>query len=229
MDYTSSKVTVATDVVVISPFFKESNNQRKAQEMKMCVLLVKHDGVSGEDLSDGMMKLPGAMVNEGKTLEETITEKVEPKIGVTLKYKEQLYTFDKPDRDYRGRVISVAYLSLAEGGHLEEKCEASRVTEWRELKVLDGKVSIDGGMAFDHGEILQNAYDRMRNKIMWTDVIFYMLPEEFSMAQAQSVYEFFTGEPVQNIRRFLGTKVVPTGEPVKQGAYRPVQLFRRAT
>ena len=43
--------------------------------------------------------------------------------------------------------------------------------------------------AFDHGEILGTALDRVRGKLWWSNIAVGILSEPFTMAEARDVYE----------------------------------------
>jgi len=45
------------------------------------------------------------------------------------------------------------------------------------------------GLAFDHAKVIQYALDRMKNKVMYTDIAFSLMPELFTLTELQKVYE----------------------------------------
>ena len=56
--------------------------------------------------------LPGGFIKLEESLEEGAKRELQEETGVTGVYLEQLYTFGRPDRDPRERVITVAYYAL---------------------------------------------------------------------------------------------------------------------
>src|SRR5687768_1981284 len=60
----------------------------------------------------GQFAIPGGFVHEDEDLEEAALRELKEETGVADVYLEQLYSFGKPDRDPRGRVITVAYFAL---------------------------------------------------------------------------------------------------------------------
>jgi len=64
---------------------------------------------------EGRWALPGGFIRSGESLEAAARRELAEETGVTDVYLEQLYTFGEPDRDPRGRVVTVAYYALLTG------------------------------------------------------------------------------------------------------------------
>ena len=60
----------------------------------------------------GKWALPGGFVMTNESLDEAASRELNEETGVSGVYLEQLYTFGKPKRDPRERVITVAYYAL---------------------------------------------------------------------------------------------------------------------
>src|SRR5688572_28717054 len=63
----------------------------------------------------GSWALPGGFVRDGESLEEAARRELQEETGVRDVYLEQLYTFGDPERDPRGRIVTVAYYALLTG------------------------------------------------------------------------------------------------------------------
>lgn len=50
------------------------------------------------------------------------------------------------------------------------------------------------GLAFDHAEIVMEGCLRLRNKIMYTDIAFNLVPDEFTLPDLQKIYELVLGK-----------------------------------
>ena len=83
-------------------------------------------------------------------------------------------------------------------------------------------------MAFDHGNIIGEAIKRLRGKINYTDIVFHMMPEEFTISELQQVYEKILGEKLlaPAFRRTISDKLEDTGKMTKNAGHRPSRLFR---
>ena len=84
------------------------------------------------------------------------------------------------------------------------------------------------GIAFDHGKIIEYAVERLRNKIEYTDIVFNLMPERFTLTELQQVYEVILGKKLlkANFRRKVSGMVLETGEYTKDAGHRPSKLYR---
>lgn len=85
-----------------------------------------------------------------------------------------------------------------------------------------------GGLAFDHARMISCALDRLRNKAEYTDIVFHLMPERFTLTQLQQVYETILGCELlkANFRRKIDNKVVETLEYAESAGHRPSKLFK---
>lgn len=127
--------------------------------------------------------LPGGFLLETESLEEAVKRELQEETGIRVSYLEQLYTFGKPDRDPRQRVISVAYFALVKSG-LYQELKASTDAEdvkWFTIKKLPP-------LAFDHKEIVQTAIERIRAKIRYQPIGFELLDKKFPFSDLERLY-----------------------------------------
>jgi hypothetical protein len=83
-------------------------------------------------------------------------------------------------------------------------------------------------MGYDHIKILDYALDRIKNKVLYTNIAFGLLPEYFTLTELQQVYEVLLGKKLikPNFRQMIGKKVEKTQKTKRDGAYRPSTLYR---
>jgi 8-oxo-dGTP diphosphatase len=184
------------------------------------VLLVQRGAAPYKD----RWALPGGFVREDEPLEQAALRELEEETGVRDVYLEQLYTFGEPDRDPRGRVITVAYFALIAGDRqtLAAGTDAA-AARWF-------PAGAPPPLAFDHRRILDYAIERLRNKLEYTTVGFQLLPDRFTLTQLQRVYEAILGRALdkRNFRRKMELLdiLTPLEEWAREGASRPAQLYR---
>lgn len=168
--------------------------------------------------------LPGGFIKLDESLEEGAKRELQEETGVTGVYLEQLYTFGRPDRDPRERVITVAYLALIPANEPEIKAATdAEDVSWFGLKELPD-------LAFDHKRILKMAHERLVAKLDYSTIAFQFMPKDFTLSELQHVYEVILREQIdkRNFRkRILSLNLIKdTGKERKAGAHRPAKLYR---
>lgn len=166
----------------------------------------------------GSEAIPGGFVEEGESLDAAAARILETETGLRDVYLEQLYTFGDPGRDPRGRVVTVTYIAL-----VRPPAPTPRNGRWADMAALPA-------LAFDHGNILEYALQRLRYKLEYTPVGFRLLPDEFTLKGVQDAYETILGRALdkRNFRRkILSLQVLrPLPRSVRIGAHRPAKLYR---
>lgn len=174
----------------------------------------------------GYWAFPGGLVNPNERLLSASKRFLTniPKSLLTSSYTEQLYTFDDPKRDPSGRVISVAYLVLVPSNKaclLTKK--AFEQGRWVDTKKVPN-------LAYDHNQMLSKALDRLRSKLLYTNIIYALMPKEFTLSDLQKTYENILGKKLdkRNFRKKLYSLslVKTTGKLIKGKAHRPAHLYR---
>ena len=185
----------------------------------LMVLLIKR---RGEPFA-GRWAIPGGFVGEDEALDDAAARELREETDVADVYLEQLYTFGAPDRDPRGRVISVAYYALLRQPPAVAAASDAADARWFPLRALPP-------LAFDHAEILDYARLRLRYKVEYTNVVYSLLPDTFTLSELQRVYEVILGRALdkRNFRKkILSLDLVePTGGERRDGAHRPARLYR---
>jgi 8-oxo-dGTP diphosphatase len=182
-----------------------------------------------EEPQRGMFALPGGFVGTDEAPEQTAERKLREKTGVGSVHLEQLRTYASPDRDPRGWLPSIAYMALVAPEALPAEGPAGREASWHPLDGLPP-------LALDHGKIVDDGlwrlHARMADKEWFVRVAGGLLPDRFTLAQAQRLYEALRGEPTDpaNFRRDVRATglLVDTGEQRSDGPGRPGRVYRRA-
>lgn len=167
--------------------------------------------------------IPGGFVGIDESLEEAALRELEEETGVRDVYLEQLYTFGAPDRDPRGRSITVAYFALVSADAISPHAGSDAVeARWWSMYDLPP-------LAFDHADILAYALQRLRYKLEYTAAVFELLPETFSLSDLRAAYEIILGEKLdkRNFRRkILSAEIVEETGEYRTGEGRPARLYR---
>jgi len=197
-----------------------------AQNQLLVLLVMRH-----EEPCIGHWSLPGTLVRQGESLEDAAYRVLSEKIRVENLYLEQLYTFGGPDRDPREATTSygVRYLSVSHFA-LVRYTEAALIADgvsgiaWYPLNQIPK-------LAFDHNQILEYGYRRLKNKLEYSPVAFDVLPELFTLSDLYQVYTTVLGENFSDYSNFRSRLLKlgflqDTGVKVSRGAGRPATLYR---
>ncbi|WP_415856736.1 NUDIX hydrolase [Sinomonas sp. G460-2] len=182
----------------------------------------------------GQWALPGGPLTALESLEDAARRNLRETTGLAPEYLEQLYAFGGLDRASRPgrsaqRVVSIVYWALVRPTEAELLAEGEE-TENVAWHRADTAGQGEGGLAFDHREIIDYALWRLRNKIEYAQIAYHFLGETFTLAELREVYEAVLGRQLDpaNFRRQL--KSVPQIEATDQflegGRHRPPRLYR---
>ena len=200
---------VTTDVVVFT-----------IREGRLQLLLIRRGGEPFE----GHWALPGGFLDSDEDLELCAKRELEEETGVAGVYLEQLYTFGRPGRDPRERVISVAYYALVPSEKLALK-PASDATEAAWFPVADLPP-----LAFDHDQIISTAHERLVAKLDYSTIAFQFLADTFTLSELQEIYETLVDAELdkRNFRKWALAleQIEETGELRRRGRHRPARVYR---
>lgn len=190
------------------------------EDESLHVLLIER----GEDPFKGQWALPGGFVGIEESAKKAAERELKEETDVEDIFLEQLYTFTDPERDPRGRVVSIGYYALVnlKDQSIEASSDADDV-KWFETNSLPT-------LAFDHKYIFDVALQRLQNKISYAPIGFELLPKKFPIRYLQSLYETVLDRDLdrRNFRRRmmkLGI-IEETGEKEKDVSHRPALLYR---
>ena len=247
---------VATDIIVFGISSVDDSNYKKLDKKKMSVLLVKRDNYPYKDmwcLPGGFVKIdeelddaPKRILKNETGLDNIYLEQLytfggvkrDPRMRVVsssylalidkdmLNYKlnENTSWFDITKIEEKDNVVDL-YLSNG-----EDDISFSIEKELRELTTdrYSFHIKENKSLAFDNPLIIISGLERLKNKIEYTDVVFNMMPEYFTLGELQKVYELILGKKLLDpaFRRIIADKVEQT-EKFKTGeGHRPSRLFR---
>jgi 8-oxo-dGTP diphosphatase len=214
----ASDVAVTVDLAIFT-----------VREDELQVLLIRR----GNEPFRGMLALPGGYVRQGEDLDEAAIRELSEETGVDGRklHLEQLRAYGTPERDPRGRVITVAYLALGPDLPAPQAGTDAQEAEWMPVSAA---LSPRAELAFDHAMILRGALERARAQLEYTTVAAAFCPTPFSVGDLRRVYEAVWGISLDpsNFRRKVTRAerfIEATGERRIAEIGRPATLYRRGT
>jgi len=205
-------IKIAVDAIV----FGYEKNQ-------LFVLLVKQKFGDTKNL----WCLPGGFVLNNESLTAAVTRELREETGITVNYLEQLYTFgDKIDRDPRFRVVSVAYFALVD----PSKLTLTTITNTDAEKAKWFPIDQLPDLAYDHREIIDTAFARLKNKLTYQPIGFDLLETEFLFSELENLYTTLLEKNIdrRNFRKkILGFGIIDeTDKIISVKSGRPAKLFK---
>ncbi|MCK5491059.1 MAG: NUDIX hydrolase [Candidatus Pacebacteria bacterium] len=185
---------------------------------KLCVLLAKIKFGPFK----GMHGIPGGRVKIDETLENAAKRELLEKTGLTDVYLEQLYSFGSIKRDPSVRIVSVSYFALVNSNEVELKSTGkyAEIT-WCPVHKLET-------LAYDHNTIIKYALFRLKNKIRYTNIMYSLLPNKFTLSDLQKMYELTLEKKLdkRNFRKKIMSSHLIKESGIEEGvSHRPSKLY----
>ncbi len=167
--------------------------------------------------------LPGGALHKDETLEGTAARLLRDLVNVENVPVRQVSTYSSLNRHPVRRVITSSYFALVSPEdhdpiarkHLDQ-------VMWCRLDELPE-------LGFDHRQILDDAYEALKQELRQQPLAFHLLPESFTLKEAQVVYESILGEELdrRNFRRkILAYDFLINTEEKKTGVKGGPELYR---
>ncbi|MBP3920025.1 MAG: NUDIX hydrolase [Bacilli bacterium] len=169
----------------------------------------------------GYWMLPSKMLNEG-TIEDNINILLKEQIQTENIYLEQDYTFSSINRVPNDKVIAVSYICIVDGVTAQKINNNSELV-WFSINEIPK-------MAFDHKEIIDKSINKLKIRLVNTNVLKCLFPSDFTLPELQCIYEFILDKKLdrRNFRKkFIGLDLIEdTGYKNDGKNGRPAKLYK---
>ncbi len=249
------RVSVTADVLLLSVSSYENDNYRKTDEKHMSVLLIKRSTYPFKDkwcfpggfvqYDENLDDAPARILKDETNLSDIYLEQLytygdvkrDPRMRIlstsymALVDKDRLTGKLSDDASWfdikifeEGKNIDIFLTNGEKDISIKlEKVLRDATTDRYDFKILENK-----DLAFDHAKVLLSGIERLRNKVNYTDIVFNMMPEYFTLGELQSVYEVILNRKLLDpaFRRIIEPKVEKTDKMRTGEGHRPSVLFK---
>ena len=257
-DYDPNKfdrLSLTTDILIFSVSDGVQENYRKLNRKYFSVLLVKRDNYPFKDkwcLPGGFVKIDEDIEDAAKRIlkeEANISDiyieqlytygdpKRDPRTRVISTSYMALIDKNKLKYDISKNASWFNVIVLEDEKFIDVTLDNGNETiKYKIKKTLKEKttdrfkyeVVQNDKLAFDHALVITSGISRLKNKIEYTDIVFNMMPEYFTLGELQQVYEVILGKKLLDpaFRRIIANKVEKTNKMKTGEGHRPSALFR---
>ena len=257
-DYDPNKfdrLSLTTDILIFSVSDGVQENYRKLNRKYFSVLLVKRDNYPFKDkwcLPGGFVKIDEDIEDAAKRIlkeEANISDiyieqlytygdpKRDPRTRVISTSYMALIDKNKLKYDISKNASWFNVIVLEDEKFIDVTLDNGNETiKYKIKKTLKEKttdrfkyeVVQNDKLAFDHALVITSGILRLKNIIEYTDIVFNMMPEYFTLGELQQVYEVILGKKLLDpaFRRIIANKVEKTNKMKTGEGHRPSALFR---
>ena len=251
------KLSMTSDILLVSVSNKDNTNYRKTSKKMISILLVKRDEFPFKDkwcLPGGFLNPKNETLDEcakrilkkETNLSEIYLEQLytfddierDPRTRVvstayvalvdknklTDKLNENALWFDIAEISYQDNIVNVTLNNKQETIKFSiKKNLIEKTTNQYSYSIIKNE-----SIAFDHPKVILVGIERIRNKINYTDIVFNMMSEYFTLGELQDVYEVILGEKLlaPAFRRIISNKVEKTDKMQTGKGHRPSVLYK---
>lgn len=250
------KLSMTVDILIMSVSNEEIDNYRKLEKKKFSILLIKRETYPFKEkwcLPGGFIKMDETLDEAAKRILKTETNlkniyleqlytfsdvNRDPRMRVVSTSYMALVDKNRLKDNLMSNACWFNIDSIEENDkkykvileNSEEKIEFVINKKLRDLTTDRYEFSIakNEKLAFDHPLVVVSGIERLKNKIEYTDIVFNMMPEYFTLGELQQVYEVILNKKMiaPDFRRIISNKVEKTEQVRKGKGHRPSALYR---
>ena len=254
MDYPN--FAVSTDILVFGISSVDDVNYKKLDEKKMSVLLVKRDSYPFKNkwcLPGGFVKVDEELENAPKRIlkNETGLDNIyleqlytfgsvhrDPRMRVISSSYMALIDKDTINSRLDDNTSWFDIIKIIEKDdivtiYLSDNIDEIKFSIRKELRELTTDrysfyITENKFLAFDNPLVILSGLERLKNKIEYTDIVFNMMPEYFTLGELQKVYEVILGKKLLDpaFRRIIANKVEETDKYKTGEGHRPSRMYK---
>jgi nicotinate (nicotinamide) nucleotide adenylyltransferase len=250
------RFAVATDILVFGVSSKDDEDYKKLDSKKMSILLIKRDDYPYKDkwclpggfvyVDEDLDDAPRRILKNETGLENIYLEQLytfggvkrDPRMRVVTSAYMSLIDKDRIDKELKNRsswfdIVDTIYkdnkvIVKLSNGEENISFELDKNLKDETTNSYEYTISKNDDLSFDNPLVIMTGIDRLKNKLSYTDIVFNMMPELFTLGELQKVYEVILGKKLLDpaFRRDIKDKVVETDQYKTGEGHRPSKLFK---
>lgn len=250
------RLSITTDILVFGISNEEEENYRKTDKKKMSILLVKRNNYPFKDmwcLPGGFVKIDEALDEAPKRIlkNETNIDNIyleqlytfgdvnrDPRMRIISTSYMALIDKNRVDENLANNASWFDIMLYEEkdnyvdivlnDGSINISFRIKKELREKTTDRYSFKVVENNSLAFDHPSVILAGLERLKNKIEYTDIVFNMMPELFTLGELQQVYEVILNKKLLDpaFRRIIADKVEKTTKMKTGAGHRPSYLFK---
>ena len=249
-------LSITTDILIFSVSNEEEENYRKTDKKKMSILMVKREDYPFKDkwcLPGGFIRLdedlddaPKRILKNETNIDNIYLEQLytfgsvdrDPRMRIVStsymalidknrldnKLKNNASWFDITLFHEKNNQVDI----VLDNGTTTISFKIKKVLREKTTDRYSYEIVENENIAFDHPKVILAGLERLRNKVEYTDIVFNMMPELFTLGELQQVYEVILNKKLLDpaFRRIIAKKTEKTDILKKGEGHRPSYLFR---
>lgn len=249
-------LSITTDILIFSVSNEEEENYRKTDKKKMSILMVKRDEFPFKDkwclpggfigINEDLDDAPKRILKNETNLDDIYLEQLytfgsidrDPRMRIVStsymalidknllnnKLNKNASWFDITLYEEKDNLVDI----VLDNGHETISFKIKKVLREKTTDRYDFEIIENNSIAFDHPKVILAGLERLRNKIEYTDIVFNMMPEYFTLGELQQVYEVILNKKLLDpaFRRIIAKKTEKTNKMKTGEGHRPSYLFR---
>ncbi len=249
------KLSMTTDILIFSVSSGEKENYRKLNDKYFSILLVKRDTYPFKDkwclpggfinIDENLEDAPKRILNNETNLKDIYLEQLytfgdvnrDPRMRIVSTAYMALIDKNILENNLseNSSWFNIEYKENKNNMYIYLNNGVDSI-DIKIKKVLYEKttdrykyvIEENNSLAFDHALVIASGISRLKNKLEYTDIVFNMMPEYFTLGELQQVYEIILGKKLLDpaFRRIIANKVEKTDKMKKGGGHRPSVLFK---
>lgn len=249
------RLSLTTDILIFSVSSGVQENYRKLNEKYFSILLVKRDDYPFKDkwclpggfvgYNEELEEAPLRILKNETNIDNIYLEQLytygevnrDPRMRVISTSYMALIDKNRLNENLSKNASWFNVLVLEENNIVDitldngtttlkfkiKKALKEKTTDRYKFEILE-----NDSLAFDHPLVITTGIERLKNKIEYTDIVFNMMPEYFTLGELQQVYETILGKKLLDpaFRRIIAKKTEKTTKVKTGEGHRPSALFR---